>query len=365
MARDPPELRMGKIKIFWLVYVYEKGLSLRLGRSSTIRDSDITILVPSIQSRPEIGYFGQLDKMREMAYLQGKIYDQLYSSAALAQPQNVRTTRARVLASELEVHTNRMGPSDKLYLDAMRQAAGNGFVKAFLCTTKVLHLSLFCLIFRAIPAEKDQGTVFGRECIDSAHRALEAHKEWMSVVADLNDDFLESYVNSVLIHSPFVPFIVVFCHIIETCDKNGLNLLESVIKTLHSATNSVLSSGARKEFHLFKALYDAARNYLEVRSRQVDMDFGSCENTSVSTHMPPPSHQLSTLVTPMSNPPSSEALMSTSLDETAEWITSHFEVPGGTSTEIDPYGTQLGNWLHMNNQITRALEDSYFWDNLE
>jgi hypothetical protein len=112
MASDPPNLRMTKIRIFWLVYVQEKGLSLRLGRSSTIHDGDITIPVPSIESRPEIGYFGQLDKMKELAYLQGKIYDQLYSSAALAQPQNVRTTRARGLASELEVHTNRMLPSD-------------------------------------------------------------------------------------------------------------------------------------------------------------------------------------------------------------------------------------------------------------
>jgi hypothetical protein len=83
----------------------------------------------------------------------------------------------------------------KLYLDAMRQATSNEFLKAFLCTTKVLHLSLFCLIFRAIPAEANQGTMLGMECIDSAHKALEAHKEWMSVVAELQDDFLETYVN--------------------------------------------------------------------------------------------------------------------------------------------------------------------------
>lgn len=112
MAPDPPGIRMVKIRIFWLVYVQEKGLSLRLGRSSTIHDGDITIPVPSIESKSEIGYFGQLDKMKELAYLQGKIYDQLYSSAALAQPQTVRTTRARSLASELEVHTNRILPSD-------------------------------------------------------------------------------------------------------------------------------------------------------------------------------------------------------------------------------------------------------------
>ncbi|ENH68143.1 hypothetical protein FOC1_g10003772 [Fusarium oxysporum f. sp. cubense race 1] len=351
MARDPPDIRMGKIRIFWLVYVQEKGLSLRLGRSSTIHDGDITISVPGLESRPGIGYFGQLDKMKELAYLQGKIFDQLYSSAALAQPRNVRTTRARSLASELEKHMNRMLPSDvclqKLYQDAMRQATSTEFVKAFLCTTKVLHLSLFCLIYRAIPAETNQGTALGRECIDSAHKALEAHKEWQA-----------------LIHSPFVPFIVVFCHIIETGDKNGLDLLESVIKTLQPVTDSAFSSGAKKEFHLFKALYDAARNYLEARLSKVSIGFGSWENASSSAHVPSPAHQQPALLTPILNLPNSQTSLSASLEGTAEWMAQQMEVPGSMDTDIDQYGAQLGNWLHMNNQMTRALEDSYFWDDL-
>jgi len=77
----------------------------------------------------------------------------------------------------------------------MRQAIGNGSLEAFECTAKVVHSSLFCLIYRAIPAEPNQGTIFGQECIDSARRALEAHKESMSVIARLEEDFLESYVN--------------------------------------------------------------------------------------------------------------------------------------------------------------------------
>lgn len=77
----------------------------------------------------------------------------------------------------------------------MRQAIGNGSLEAFISTAKVIHLSLFCLIYRAIPAEPNQGTIFGQECIDSARRALEAHKACMSVVARLEEDFLDSYVN--------------------------------------------------------------------------------------------------------------------------------------------------------------------------
>jgi amidase len=112
MAQDPPKVKAVKIKLLWLLYVQEKGLSLRLGRSSTIRDSDITIPVPCIDSLPEISYFSQLDKMKDLAQLKGKIYDQLYSSSALTQPQDIRTSRARYLVAELEVHMNREGRSE-------------------------------------------------------------------------------------------------------------------------------------------------------------------------------------------------------------------------------------------------------------
>ncbi|KAF5579814.1 fungal specific transcription factor [Fusarium pseudocircinatum] len=361
MALDPPDLRMNKIRIFWLVYIQEKGLSLRLGRSSTIRDADITIPVPSIEARPNIGYFGRLDKMKELASLQGKIYDQLYSSAALAQPQSVRATRSRALASELEVHANLVGPSDKLYLDAMRQATSEEFVKAIVCTTKVLHLSLYCLIFRAIPTETNQGTMIGSECINRAYQALAAHKEWQSVVATLQDEFLYTYVNLALIHSPFVPYVVVFHHIIETGDRNGLELLQSVIQTLQPAIDSSFSSGAKKEFHLFKALYDAARKYLDTR---LSIGCGSRQNASSSAHVPPPAHQQPTLPTPTLNLQNSQTPVSASLEGTAQCMPHQYEAPGDIETDIDQYGDQLGNWLHMNNQMTRALEDSYFWADL-
>jgi hypothetical protein len=51
-----------------------------------------------------------------------------------------------------------------------------------------------------------------------------------------------------------------------------------------------------------------------------------------------------------------------SLDEAAQWTPDSFETP--SEVDVDQYGAQLGNWLHMNNQITRALEDSYFWEDL-
>jgi amidase len=165
-----------------------------------------------------------------------------------------------------------------------------------------------------------------------------------------------------LLHAPFVPFIVIFCHIIETCDKNDLDLLESVIKTLQSATDSVPSSGVRKEYHLFKALYDAASSYIDAKLSKAA--FGSCllGNTSSSAAVLPPAYEQPVILAPRSNLHSSQTNARVTLDETAEWMPQSFETLVGT--EVDQYGAQLGNWLHMSNQMTEALEDSYFWEDL-
>ncbi|KAF4945910.1 hypothetical protein FSARC_14318 [Fusarium sarcochroum] len=331
MSAINPETRMHQIRVFWLIYIFEKGLSLRLGRSSTFRDSDITIPVPDTDSRSEIAYFGRLQKMTELARLQGKVYDQLYSPAALIEPQASRTIRARSLALELEAHTTNVEASEIRYLEAMRQAIGNGSLEAFVCTGKVIHLSLLCLIYRAIPAEPNQGTIFGHECINSARRALEAHKECMSVVTRLEEDFLESYVNC-------------------------------IIETLQAASTDLFSSGAKRELHLFKALYDAACKYLEAKSSKADVSFGRW--ATPSSLIPSPAHQQAAAMTPTSNLPSQATIMGTSFNGTAGWTPECFGPSSDLNTEVDQYGAQLGNWLHMNTQMTRALEDSYFWEDL-
>ena len=67
----------------------EKGLSLRLGRASHIRDEDITL---AWESDP-------LDI--RAARIQGKVYDQLYSPSGLSRTQNERVVIAESLVEEL------------------------------------------------------------------------------------------------------------------------------------------------------------------------------------------------------------------------------------------------------------------------
>ncbi|KAL1606633.1 hypothetical protein SLS60_004039 [Paraconiothyrium brasiliense] len=75
--------------LFWAVYRLDKGISLRLGRSSTIRDENITLL--PIPDDPGI----------RTARIQGRAYDELYSPKGLMREDTERAYIAESLATEL------------------------------------------------------------------------------------------------------------------------------------------------------------------------------------------------------------------------------------------------------------------------
>lgn len=93
-----------KRTLFWTVYMTEKALSLCLGRSSVFRDQDITLSRPSFGGSPGPGTL--LDELApawvNVASIQGRIYDDIYSPGALMQPPHARTSRAQALVAELK-----------------------------------------------------------------------------------------------------------------------------------------------------------------------------------------------------------------------------------------------------------------------
>lgn len=82
----------------------EKMLSLSLGRSSTLRDQDITLQRPSVNRTAGSSHLltDLAPGWVNMASLQGRIYDEIYSPSALMQPPHVRTSRALALAAEMK-----------------------------------------------------------------------------------------------------------------------------------------------------------------------------------------------------------------------------------------------------------------------
>ena len=61
--------------------------------------------------------------------------------------------------------------------------------------------------------------------------------------------------------SPFVPFIVLFCHVIETKNSEDLELLRRFISSLQTQSN--VSEGIERHRRLFQVLYNVAAHYVK------------------------------------------------------------------------------------------------------
>lgn len=93
-----------KQRQFWFLYVMDKGMSLRLGRASTIQDWDVTIPLPECTpgdqtSDPELALL--LAMGVKIARCQGNIHELLYSPASGALPDHIRHSRVQVLENQL------------------------------------------------------------------------------------------------------------------------------------------------------------------------------------------------------------------------------------------------------------------------
>ena len=79
----------------------DRGLSLNFGRSPSLQDYDVTASRPTIaEAQGDCDLFFCSVGI-ELAYLQGDIYEQLYSGRAQSESADVKAQRARVLADRM------------------------------------------------------------------------------------------------------------------------------------------------------------------------------------------------------------------------------------------------------------------------
>lgn len=80
-------------------------------------------------------------------------------------------------------------------MDTLRQSVGDELHEIFIRTDRIIQHSLFCLIYRGVPVEPSKDTGFGNECLSSARQALEEHQACMNIIASMEEEFLETYIN--------------------------------------------------------------------------------------------------------------------------------------------------------------------------
>ncbi|KAB8234773.1 hypothetical protein BDV23DRAFT_30138 [Aspergillus alliaceus] len=262
MENDKPGIKQTKLRIFWAVYVTDKALSLRLGRAPSIQDYDISLPTKFEQ-------LGNFEPWRtiyplwiQLARIQGKVYEMLYSPAALRKPASERALCARQLASEMQSSVTE--PFKKV---TPKISGISDLDEIYLRSDEVCRLSVLTLIYRAIPANADSPSTFIDECIETARLTLAMHQDCMTMLEQGNrsNEVKCSYLHWTILYSPFVPFIVLFCHVIESSSYADLTRLEDFVNSLQP--NCALSEAIAKMHRLCQVLSNVAKLYVEAKAQ--------------------------------------------------------------------------------------------------
>lgn len=94
---DDQEERNSKVNLFWMIYMFDKQLSLRLGRASVIQDWDIALPLITPTPTPAAMTLGASEMMTywiKVAKVQGQTYEKLFSPAAFLKSPEDRTRTA-------------------------------------------------------------------------------------------------------------------------------------------------------------------------------------------------------------------------------------------------------------------------------
>lgn len=177
--------------------------------------------------------------------------------------------------------------------------------------------------------------------------------------------------------SPFISFIILFCHIIETSEVTDLERMSGLVDTLELKATSNTHNTCAKQLRLFKALYDVAAKYIEVRSRKdgggqallswsmsqqqqyagecAGDAFGPLDSVEVNEGLKNALDPASATIPVRGNSDGSTMGFMDSLAALPMPLNTSF---GDMDMEMDLSGAQLWDWFNKNQSIMRMLEDT-------
>ncbi|KAF5965579.1 C6 transcription factor [Fusarium bulbicola] len=276
-----------KVSLFWLTYLLDKGLSLRLGRPAVIPDDEITL--PERMDKADVpgGWRDLLTQWIRHSRLVGRAYQDLYSPSALRKSAQERGERERSLIAALKrIMDDSLMPLGQAHLVERNTedfgSAPDRMINTVLEADEVWYWTTLTFIRRAVPStEGGQGAV-SPACLESARMAFEAHGECMRMTDPSSETkalcllwYLRDLLSKILktsnkcsvcrtiIYTPFVPLIVVFCNVIETSNPKDIRILGEFCESLKPLCGIF---EAIQELHdLCQVLYNLAISYVEAK----------------------------------------------------------------------------------------------------
>jgi hypothetical protein len=340
----------------------DKGLALRFGRSSVLQDYDIALpktlptTVNTIGGIQALGptadpWRAALELWITHAEVQGQIYERLYSASALNSSAESRIESARMLVAQQKSLVSQLAALQRQtarhIADNDNGSLGHGTqdsavalatLSMVLKSDEVSHCSSLALIYRAIPpSEPGRPSKFNDECIKAARAAFTAHEECMSLTSP--SQFLRmAYLHWTILYAPFVPFVVLFCHVIGTSDQEDLERLGNFLTGLETAR--AVSRAIDKLYRLCKIMYDIAKMYVEAKES---------EKTTLDADMVPVENDFNVYLSQLGLMPAHLPGLNTGIGTGAP--------EGGGITDASYQATQLGDWFEGNSYMMGLMEE--------
>ncbi|KXX75460.1 Protein STB5 [Madurella mycetomatis] len=344
-----------KTVLFWAAYLLDKALSIRSGRAPAIQDYDITVpreLGPSLNLPDEPGRVIVYHWIT-FADFNGKAYEQLYSPAALARPPEQRAESARQLVQMMLNLTKEKEPLMRQIRDRLQQTNVNAnspfSIDMAILSDELLHWASLTLAYRAIPSPPGSPSTFNPECIHAARRAFECHFEYMALAGD-NVGVKTSFVRWNVLYIPFTPVIVLFCHVVETSDRDDLRRLADFVDSLQPMRAE--SEGVEKLHRICHVLHDVASLCVRARAqRQQDPQLQDHDITMVGNNIDMYLSRLGFM--PQYNQPMQPGATP------APFASGGDAGAGMPAAEFNAnwQANQLGNWFSGNTHIMGLLEE--------
>ncbi|KAK4175193.1 hypothetical protein QBC36DRAFT_347322 [Triangularia setosa] len=328
-----------------------KALSLRAGRAPVIQDWDIT--VPRMIG-PKVREINPIWKISQAQYVSpvlkscglpwinwsefmGSAYKELYSPEALVLTAEKRAENARQLAQTLQDVAARSAPLIEHIVEKMKTSEGYDAQARFCYDMAVVgdalvQWSAVTLIYRAIPSPLGSLSTFNPECIHAAREAFSSHEGCMALCGE--SPFIKAgYIQWNILSIPFIPLIVLFCHTIETSNKEDLQILVRFTEGLQPV--APVSTGVTKLYRISQVLINIASLCLTTRFQRQENHGMGMVGDNVEMYL----SQLGF----MPHYPQHDHIYGTG-------------APPGFNSEIDQ-ATQLGNWFSGNTHIFGLMEE--------
>ncbi|CCF34219.1 fungal specific transcription factor, partial [Colletotrichum higginsianum] len=233
------EQRNTETSLFWTVFKFEKGLALRLGRPSGIRDAEITLLAEPDEPRTT-----------RIARIQGQVYDRLYSPAGLP-ILSERKAQAMQLADEVRSIISQIESEISVCLlpySSLKDAQADHMRATYLHSDLVCHSSILTLILRAVPSAQRSGIT--DECASAARDTIEAHRQCIESLRGCSDPAtVVKYLNC-----------IIFTCVVRTFNFDDLALLERFAASLKPETTD--ENSPTHPYRLYDLLCQAARLHI-------------------------------------------------------------------------------------------------------